>query len=160
MSALFFFLTFKTFYMHNDIYNTLKNRTKGILYVIFLYSSTMHKFKQLVQVGVTPLRPLMSDRRYTTAAFLHFMYCLVSHHSLSSTVRGNALHSSWPQSDFMARKRLSAATEGMTSVPSFLEWRSFGFIHWTHWHHRDLMRALTFVPLSNNYAVRESSARP
>lgn len=68
---------------------------------------------------------------------------------------GKELHTCWLRSDFMTTNRLSAAVEGMTSVPRYLERRPFGFIHWTHWHQRDLMRALTFVPFSNNYAVRE-----
>ncbi len=70
-----------------------------------------------------------------------------------------ALHACRPRSDITAMNRLSAAIEGVTSVPSYLRLRPFGFIHWTHWHQRDLMRALTFVPSSNNYAVSESLAR-
>lgn len=70
---------------------------------------------------------------------------------------GNALHACWPRSDFMAMNRLSAAMEGMTSMPSYGK-EAFGFMHWTHWHQRDLMRALTFVSFSNYYAVREFSA--
>lgn len=49
-----------------------------------------------------------------TEAFLHVstVYLL----SNCFTVCENAVHACWPQSDFMAMNRLSAAIEGMTSV--------------------------------------------
>lgn len=49
---------------------------------------------------------------------------------------------------FTTMDRLSAAIDrGRHQCPAAWDSGCSGFIHRTHWHQRDLMRALTFVPL-------------
>lgn len=87
---------------------------------------------------------LRSIKVHILQLFCMYLMCILY---LTLILCENGFNSCWPQSDFIAMNRLSAAIEVTASVLLF---RMEAI--WPNWHQRDLMKALTFVPFSNNYA--------